>query len=192
MACAYGAKQLGVLNQQLPQLRNTIIIREWQSVLGFTCQRIRELIVLGEACDHRPKHVVCFVKKLVQCRILFTHWSRDWTWRQFAMNKMRTTQGLDSDNLHLVRRIHQTPHIDLPGDRGGDEGGAALVKEGDGLLGFRDQSIEALYKRVYIVSDCLLFGGRGQRHTDRSKKASAYSIPRTATTLTFHVPQIRF
>jgi hypothetical protein len=37
---------------------------------------------------------------------------------------------------------HQTAHVDLAGDGGGNKGGAAFLQEADGGLGFSYQGVE--------------------------------------------------
>lgn len=61
------------------------------------------------------------------------------------------------------RRRHEAADVDLAGDGGGDEGGAAFLEEGDGAGGFPDEAVEAGGGGVDMGDDRLLLWRRWRR-----------------------------
>ena len=57
-------------------------------------------------------------------------------------------------------------HVDLAGDRRGDEGGAEFLEVVDGLADFGDEGVDLGCLAPQVACDCLLFRKYGSRHDD--------------------------
>ena len=57
----------------------------------------------------------------------------------------------------VISDRHAAPHVDLAGDGGRDECGAAFLQEANGALGFGEESVEISPPHLEIISNPLLF-----------------------------------
>jgi hypothetical protein len=83
-----------------------------------------------------------------------------------------------------------TADIDLPGDGGGDECGAALGEERDDGFGVVDERVDLLRLAIEECGDGALFCEGRERRSDASKKSPTHSITRSTAALPFHVPEV--